>query len=215
MKSPFLFFVPLLAAAAVQAAEMTTLTLDAEAWSEGAPPKEVFVVDGSIQVTSKDGNKVLTVLPDPITDASAQLGVSAAGEAAIKARVFASKQGRSLPKFGIAVHGMSGHRLLLNAPKRQLELVKNDEVLASAPFTWTTDTWVWLSLQAKRGGGEAWEITGKVWAADGAEPAEPQIKHADQGLKGQGKASVWGTPYSEQPIHFDDIELRIETAAAP
>lgn len=196
-----------------QAGESTSLKITAEDWTEGAPPKDVFVVDGTIQVTSQEGNKVLTVQPDPITDASAQLGVSAAGEASIQARILGTKRGRSSPKFGVAVHGMSGHRLLLNAPKRQLELVKNDEVLATAPFTWASGTWVWLKLEAKRGEGEAWQITGKAWAADAAEPAEASIKHADQGLKGQGKVSVWGTPYSEQPIHFDDIEIRVETAA--
>lgn len=196
-----------------QAGESTSLKITAEDWAEGAPPKDVFVVDGTIQVTSQEGNKVLTVQPDPITDASAQLGVSAAGEASIQARILGTKRGRSSPKFGVAVHGMSGHRLLLNAPKRQLELVKNDEVLASAPFAWTSGAWVWLKLEAKRGEGEAWQITGKAWAADAAEPAEASIKHADQGLKGQGKVSVWGTPYSEQPIHFDDIEIRVETAA--
>jgi hypothetical protein len=196
-----------------QAGESTSLKFTAEDWAEGAPPKDVFVVDGTIQVTSQEGNKVLTVQPDPITDASAQLGVSAAGEASIQARIQGSKRGRSSPKFGVAVHGMSGHRLLLNAPKRQLELVKNDEVLATAPFAWTSGAWVWLKLEAKRGEGEAWQITGKAWAADASEPAEAQIKHADKGLKGQGKVSVWGTPYSEQPIHFDDIEIRVETAA--
>lgn len=196
-----------------QAGESTSLKITAEDWTEGAPPKDVFVVDGTIQVTSQEGNKVLTVQPDPITDASAQLGVSAAGEASIQARILGTKRGRSSPKFGVAVHGMSGHRLLLNAPKRQLELVKNDEVLATAPFAWTSGAWVWLKLEAKRGEGEAWQITGKAWAADAAEPAEASIKHSDQGLKGQGKVSVWGTPYSEQPIHFDDIEIRVETAA--
>lgn len=198
---------------AAQAGETTLLKFNADDWSEGAPPKDVFVVDGTIEVTTHEGNKVLTVQADPITDASAQLGVSAAGEASIQAKVLGTKRGRSSPKFGVAVHGMSGHRLLLNAPKRQLELVKNDEVLASASFDWTSGAWMWLKLEAKRGEGEAWQITGKVWPADVSEPAEAQITHADQGLKGQGKASVWGTPYSEQPIHFDDIEIRVETAA--
>lgn len=211
MKRTALLFALLFTVA--QAGESTSLKITAEDWAEGAPPKDVFVVDGTIQVTSQDGNKVLTVQPDPITDASAQLGVSAAGEASIQAKVLGTKRGRSSPKFGVAVHGMSGHRLLLNAPKRQLELVKNDEVLATAPFTWASGAWVWLKLEAKRGEGEAWQITGKAWAADAIEPAEASIKHADQGLKGQGKVSLWGTPYSEQPIHFDDIEIRVETAA--
>lgn len=210
MKRPALALV--LSLAAVHAGEFQQTTFNADDWAEGEPPKEVFVVDGSIKVAAKEGNKALVVLADPITDASAQLGASAAGESAIQARIFGTKRGRSYPRFGLSVHGMSGHRLILNAPKRHLELIKNDEVLASVPFAWTSDAWVWMKLEARRAEGEAWEITGKAWAADADEPAQPMIKHADKGLKGQGKPGIWGTPFSEQPIYFDDIQAGIETA---
>jgi hypothetical protein len=66
----------------------------------------------------------------------------------------------------------------------------------------------------KRGAGEAWQIFGKAWPADGAEPAEATVKAEDKGLKGQGKAGVWGTPYSQTPIYFDDIQVSVEVAPA-
>lgn len=201
-----------LGAATAAAADLKSFKFTCDDWAEGAPPKEVFVVDGTVKIAAKDGNKAIMVDPDPLTDASAQLAVSAAGETVIQAKVFASKVRRSYPRFGIAVHGMSGYRLIVNAPKKQLELVKSDAVVASQPFEWTSDTWLRLKLEARRSG-EAWTISGKAWPAESAEPAEAQLKHADQGLKGQGKASLWGTPYSQTPIYFDDIEVALELPA--
>ncbi|MCA1963800.1 MAG: hypothetical protein LDL31_07640 [Prosthecobacter sp.] len=195
------------------AADTKTFTFTADEWAEGEPPQEVFIVEGKIQVAAKDGNKALVIDPgSELTDACAQVGTSAAGESSIQARVFASKRARSVPKFGVSVHGMSGYRLLVNAAKKQLELVKSDQVAASVPFTWTSDAWLNLKLEVKRGEGDAWLITGKAWPADTTEPAAPTLKAEDKGLKGQGKAGLWGTPYSQTPIYFDDIQVSIETA---
>jgi hypothetical protein len=212
---PFAFACFLALSNTVCAAETKTYTIHADEWPEGEVPKEVFIVEGKITITTKDGNKAIVIDPGAeLTDACAQVAVSAAGEASIEARVFASKRARSVPKFGVSVHGMSGYRLLVNAAKKQLELVKSDAVLAAVPYTWTSDAWLKLKLEVKRGEGEAWHITGKAWAADASEPAEAMIKADDKGLKGQGKAGVWGTPYSQTPIYFDDITVKIETAPA-
>jgi hypothetical protein len=215
MKSPVL--AGLLALASLtHAAETKSFTINADDWAEGELPKEVFVVEGKIQVAAKDGSKAIVIDPGTeLTDACAQVAVSAAGESSIQARVFASKRARSVPKFGVSVHGMSGYRLLVNAAKKQLELVKSDVVAASVPFTWTSDAWLKLKLEVKRGAGETWQISGKAWPADGAEPAEAMVKAEDKGLKGQGKAGVWGTPYSQTPIFFDDIQVSVEVAPAP
>lgn len=209
MKKPALLASSLVLLTQVHGADLKSFNFTADDWPEGEPPKEVFVVDGTVKVAAKDGNKAVMVSPENLVDASAQFAVSAAGESVIKARVFASKKGRSNPRFGIAVHGMSGYRLIVNAPKKTLELIKSDEVLASIPFTWTSDAWLWMKLEARKNGDD-WTLTGKTWAADATEPEEAQIKHTDKGLKGQGKASVWATPYSQTPIYFDDIEVGLE-----
>ena len=41
------------------------------------------------------------------------------------------------------------------------------------------------------------------------------IKHEDKKLKGQGKCAIWATPFSGEPVFFDDIKIAIETAPAP
>ncbi len=197
------------------AAEKKTFTITADDWAEGEPPKEVFIVEGKIQITAKEGNKAIVIDPGAeLADACAQVATSAAGESSIQARVFASKRARSVPKFGISVHGMSGYRLLVNAAKKQLELVKSDTVMASVPFSWTSDAWLTLKLDVLRAEGEAWTISGKAWPAGTSEPAAATIKAEDKGLKGQGKAGLWGTPYSQTPIYFDDIQVSVEIAPA-
>lgn len=202
-------------ATTLHAQQVQTFDIKADDWTEGEPPKEVFVVDGTIKIAAHEGNKAIVIDPNPITDASAQLGSSAAGSAVIEAKILATKRGRSTPRFGVSVHGLSGHRLLVNPAKKALELVKNDQTLATVPHTWSSGAWLKLKLEAKKGAGDAWIITGKVWPADAAEPAEPLIKHEDKALKGQGKCAIWATPFSGEPVFFDDIKISIEAAPAP
>lgn len=195
------------------AQELKKFEVKADEWPEGAPPAEVFIVDGRVEVTAKDGNKALVIHPGTeLVDASAQLAVSAAGSASIEARVFASKRGRSAPRFGISVHGMSGWRLYVTPAKKQLELVKADQIVASVPFTWKSEAWLNLKLEAQKGEGDAWSITGTAWAEGEAVPPAPQLKQEDKGLKGQGKCAVWGTPFSGTPIYFDDIRIAVQAA---
>lgn len=210
-----LFAFALCAALPVCAQQTQTFNITADDWTEGEPPKEVFVVDGTIKIAARDGNKAIVVDPNPITDASAQLGVSAAGNASIEGRVLALKRGRSTPRFGVSVHGMSGHRLVVNPAKKQIELVKADQTLATVPYTWTADAWMKLKLEVKKGEGNAWTVTGKAWPADAAEPAQAQITFEDKGLKGQGKCAIWATPFSGEPVFFDDLKISVEAAAAP
>lgn len=205
----------LTAASSLLAQQSQTFDIKVDDWAEGEPPKEVFVVDGSIKIGVRDGSKAIVIDPNPITDASAQLAVSASGNASIEGKILAIKRGRSTPRFGVSVHGMSGHRLIINPAKKALELIRNDQTLATVPFTWTSEEWVKLKLTATKGADGTWSITGKAWPAAAAEPAEPLIKHAEKGLKGQGKCAIWATPFSGEPVFFDDLQVTVETAPAP
>lgn len=203
------------AATSLVAQQTQTFDIKADDWSEGEPPKDVFVVAGVVKIAPRDGNKAIVIDPGTeLVDASAQLAVSAAGNASIEAKILASKRGRSSPRFGVSVHGMSGHRLIVNPAKKALELVRNDQTLATVPFSWTSAAWVKVKLEAKKDAtGDTWLITGKAWPADAAEPAEPLIKHADKNLKGQGKCALWATPFSGEPVFFDDIHIAVRTAS--
>jgi len=204
----------LFAAYSLHAQQLQSFEINADDWAEGEPPKEVFVVDGTIKIAARNGNKAIVIDPNPVTDASAQLAVSASGNASIEAKILAIKRGRSTPRFGVSVHGMSGYRLIVNPAKKSLDLIKNDQTLVTVPFAWTSEVWVKVKLEAKKGTGDAWGITGKAWPADAAEPAEPLIKHEEKNLKGQGKCAIWATPFSGEPVFFDDIKISVEAAPA-
>ena len=197
------------------AQEMKKFDINCDAWAAGEVPAEVFVLDGKVSIAEKDGGKAIMIDPGTeLVEASAQLGDSAAGSAVIQTKVFASKKGRSSPRFGISVHGMNGPRLYVNPAKKQLELVRGDQTLASVPFAWASDAWLNLRLEAKKADGDKWSVTGSVWGDKETAPATPQIKHELPGLKGQGKCTLWATPYSNTPIYFDSIQIEVEAAAA-
>ncbi len=199
-----------LLAAGTAYAEPKKFAFDCESWAEGEPPKEVFVVEGNVSVVAKDGNKALQIGVGELVDANALLGDSANGSASIEARVFGSKQGRSMPRFAVGVHGQSGYRLVAFAAQKQLQLMKGEEVVKSVPYTWTSDAWLKLKLEVKKLADDKWTITCKAWPAEAAEPAEAAITHEDATLKGQGKCSMWGTPFSNTPILFDDVKIEVD-----
>ncbi|OYW73155.1 MAG: hypothetical protein B7Z37_22645 [Verrucomicrobia bacterium 12-59-8] len=204
----------LFTACSLHAQQLQSFSITADDWAEGEPPQEVFVVDGTIRIGMRDGSKAIVIDPNPVTDASAQLAVSASGNASIEAKILAIKRGRSTPRFGISVHGMSGHRLIVNPAKKSLDLIKGDQTLVTVPLAWTSEVWLKVKLDATKAADDTWTITGKAWPADAAEPAEPLIKHTEKNLKGQGKCAIWATPFSGEPVFFDDIKISVEAAAA-
>jgi len=214
MKKALVYF---LAALVLPAAgqDMKKFDINCDSWAAGEVPAEVFVLDGKVSIAEKDGSKAIMIDPGTeLVEASAQLGDSAAGSAMIQTKVFASKKGRSSPRFGVSVHGMSGPRLYVNPAKKLIELVRGDQTLASMPLTWTSDAWLNLRLEAKKADGDKWNVTATVWGDKDAAPAAPQLKHDLAGLKGQGKCTLWATPYSNTPIYFNSIQIEVEAAPA-
>ncbi len=200
----------LCATAGVVSADPKKFNFDCEAWAEGDPPKDVFVVEGKYSVAAKDGGKVLQLEVGELVDANALLGDSANGSASIEAKVLGTRAGRSVPKFGVGVHGQSGYKLIAFAARKELQLVKGDEVIKVVPLTWKSGEWFKLKLEVKKVEEKKWTVIAKAWSAAEEEPKEPQLTHEDTTLKGQGKCSIWGTTFSNTPILFDDIKVELE-----
>ena len=194
-------------------AKLKSFVIDSESWEEGVPPKDLFVLDGTVKIATKDGSKVIMVEPNPIVDVGIQVGESAAGTSVAQMKVKATKRGRSTPRFGLSVHGLTGRRLFVNCAKKQLELVSGEEVISSAPFAWETDTWVHLKLVAELTSAGQWMIIGKAWKDGTQEPDAPMVKEEQpkEKIKGNGKVTLWGTPFSETPIYMDDVKVQVAT----
>ena len=112
--------------------------------------------------------------------------------------------------FGVGLNGVGGFRLQMSGNKKLLELYKGEEVVASAPFAWESDSWTMLRLQARKAGAE-FKLEGRAWKQGGDEPKTPQISFADLSEVAAGRASLWGNPFSGTPIRYDDLRVtRVE-----
>ncbi len=188
------------------AGDTATFKQDFESSELGALPQGMMEIEGVFTVEELEGRKVLRLKEDPLAEDAVILGPSFKGAGSVKASVKADKKRRSAPRFAIGLHGISGYRLRVAAAADRLELVKNEEVVESVPFAWKSEVWNVLKLEIREKDGK-WIVEGRVWPEDGEAPAEPAIALETDAAPGQGKASLWGTPYAGLPIWYDSIEI--------
>jgi hypothetical protein len=200
-----------LTASLASGGELKQQEIDLEKLREGELPQEIFVIDGSIRIKFRQGRKVIEISGDkPEVDAGAVLGPISIGAAKIEARVFASKAGRSLPRFGVGVHGQTGFRLFVVPARMQLQLMKGDEVITAVPFEWKSETAVQLRLAYIPASAGHWTVTGKAWIDGTQEPAVAQITQEISSPPPRGQSSIWATPYAGTPVDFDQIKVSVD-----
>lgn len=171
-------------------------------------PEDFMVLAGEFKVLEDAGNKVLELNPVPLDTYSFLFGPTAKKDEnfAVRARVKSATKGRQAPTFGVGLGGVTGHVLRLAGTKKQVELVRDEVALASAPSEWKTDTWLWFHLQVRAEGGK-WIVEGKTWSDGTPEPKEWQISYTDEKSPVSGRASAWGMPYSGKAVFFDDLSV--------
>lgn len=183
---------------------------DFETAALGEAPDGVMEIEGTFTVVEEEGKKFLRVGIEPLAENGIVLGPSMKAGGTVEAKIRAFKKRRSYPRFGVGLHGISGYRLRVVPSGSAIELLKNEEVVATKPYEWQADGWTNLKLEIKKAG-EQWSIRAWVWPVadgdDGKQPAAASIEHTDKEAPGQGKASLWGSPYSGRPIDFDDIKV--------
>lgn len=192
----------------------------AEEWSQdfeklepGLPPDELFVIDGEFEVVDQEGEgKALRLPATPLIECGLLFGKSSKGSMSAETKVLALKKGRrSFPRFALGVHGISGYRLRVVPAQKRIELVHEEEVVTTVPLQWESGAWCSLKLVVTMGEGDDAKpkVEGWVWnTADGEAPEKPSIVfEGEAGQSGQGKASIWGTPYSGKDILFDDLKV--------
>ena len=89
----------------------------------------------------------------------------------------------------------------------KLEIYQGDASVASVPFSWKSATWTHLALHVHAIGPNAWRVEGKAWADGAAEPSDWMISFNPAQGAPVGRASLWGSPFSGEPIRFDDLIL--------
>lgn len=178
----------------------------------GKLPEGFMSLNGEFAVKQVGTNKCLELPGAPLDTFTVLYGPAASADVAVSARIFGTARGRREPTFGVGLGGASGFRLRVSPGKKALELLKDEDVKASVPYTWKSGTWTLLRLQIRKVKDGAWRAEGKAWEQGSAEPADWSLTTDDQTEPVTGKASIMGCPFSGTPIDFDD--LRVEAATA-
>jgi hypothetical protein len=180
---------------------------DFESANVDSVPEELMILAGQFSVNEIGGNKALELPGTPLEDFGALFGPAESEGVAVRARVRSESTKRLAPRFGVGLSGVAGYRLLVSPGQNALQLLKDQQIVASAPFEWKTGAWTSLHLQVRRISEGKWIIEGRAWADETPEPKVWSISFEVSEAPPAGKASIWGAPYSGKPILFDDLSV--------
>lgn len=170
-------------------------------------PNDFLVLDGEFAVKESDGNKFLELPGSPLDTFGVLFGPTTNAGVTVGARIFGTSKGRRAPSFGVGLNGAGGYKLKVSAAKNMLEIFKGDNSAVAVPYDWKSGTWTIFRLRLRQLGGEAWKVEGKAWTQTDPEPKEWMISLDEKTAPHDGRASIWGSPYSGTPIRFDDLVL--------
>ncbi len=168
-------------------------------------PEDMMVLDGGFAVKDEGGNKFLELPGAPLETFGVLFGPTEASGLAVSARVQSTNKGRRSPTFAAGLNGVGGYKKEVAPAKKLIELLKGEEIVASAPFNWESGSWTMLRLQCRKGKDGEFTIEGKAWKHGDAEPKEWQIKRSEMAESPAGRPSVWGKPFAGTPVKFDDL----------
>ena len=171
-------------------------------------PDDVMVLEGAFAVKPDGTNKVVELPGAPLETFGFLFGPTESENLSASARAFGTSKGRRAPTFAIGLGGVSGFKLQVAPGKRMVELVKGEnEVLASAPLKWDSGSWTLLRLQVIKAKEGEWRVEGKAWTQGSPEPQNWPVSYVNKTAPIPGRAGVWGSPYAETPIRFDDLRV--------
>jgi len=197
------------------AAAAAEVTEDFESLAAGAVPSSLMVIEGGWGIVEEAGNKVLELHSEPVVDGAILIGPSLQQAGVVSAKIRAGKSRRAHPRMGVGLYGVSGVKFRLVPARRVVEMVLGDEVAGEAPFDgWSEEVW-WRVELAVVSRGDGWSAEARVWLDGGERPEAATVRVPLPDGPGQGRASLLGTPFANKPVHFDEVRVRDESAAAP
>ncbi len=190
---------------AAQAQSNTLYQNDFEKAEIGKVPDDFLVLDGRFAVRQADANKFLELPGSPIDGYSVQFGPADRGGLSVFARIRGTSTGRRYPTFGVGLNGVAGHRLQVNPARKLIELFKDQEIKATAPFDWKPGQWTGLRLRSRESKSGGWIIEARVWTQSDPEPNTWMVSVAEPEQPNSGRASVFGSPFSKNRRRFFQV----------
>jgi hypothetical protein len=172
----------------------------------GKVPEGFLILSGGFAVQQDGGNKFLELPGSPLDTFGVLFGPNEKAGVSVGAKFFGTKEGRKFPTFGVSVQGVGGYRLQASPAKKMLELFKGDELQKSVPYEWLGGAWTSLRVQIRAAGGK-WIVEGKAWPATSPEPTAWAISLDATEEPPEGRPALWGSPFSGDPIRFDDLAV--------
>jgi hypothetical protein len=188
-------------------ADKVLFETDFQSENADSVPEELMILAGEFSVKENGGNKALELPGTPLEDFGALFGPAESDGVAVRARIRSESTKRLAPRFGVGLNGVAGYRLLVAPGQDGVQLLKDQQVVASARFEWKPGTWTLLHLQVRKISESEWIIEGRAWADGTPEPKDWSISFEVSEAPPAGKASIWGAPYSGKPILFDDLSF--------
>jgi hypothetical protein len=173
----------------------------------GPLPEDFKVVRGEFAVKQEGTNRFMELSVEQLNTFGVLLGPERGAETSLQARLRGWPTGKRFPEFGVGLGGAKGYQLWLMPAVSEVQIRRDNEILARAPFAWKSGEWVHMQLELRASGDGRWLVAGKAWM-DGDKPAaDALVRHELSEPPATGRASLWATPYSEKPIQFDDVRL--------
>ncbi|HOC00979.1 MAG TPA: hypothetical protein PKM43_19790 [Verrucomicrobiota bacterium] len=188
----------------------------------GTLPDGMLALNGKFAVREEAGNRFLELPGTPLDTYGVLFGPAGREDGAgsrgsdqsaeidnlsVTARIHGTNTGRRYPAFAVGLGGVSGYRLQVSPGKRKLELSRGDADQVSVPFEWTPGGWLWLKLEVRKTNTAEWTIRGKVWKEGTTAPSSWTITRTDTAAPKPGRSSIWGSPFADTPIRFDDVSV--------
>jgi hypothetical protein len=198
-------------AAAVAATNPATpsalFACDFTAIPAGSPPDSFMVIQGDFAVKESGTNKWLELPGAPLDSHLVLFGPVTNANVTVDARVQATKKGRRMPTFGVGLGGVAGYKLQIAPAKDAIELLLDAQVVTNAPFAWKSGAWTQCRLRILQTGDNNWTIEARAWNTGDPEPKDWPLKLVTQEKPISGQASVLGSPFSGEPILYDDLRV--------
>lgn len=168
-------------------------------------PANFMLIDGGFAVKQEGGNKFLELPGAPLDSYGVLFGPTESSNICIAARIFGASTGRRHPTFAVGLNGIGGYKIMVAPGKAKLELTKGETIAASVPYQWKSGAWTRLKLQIRKVKDGEYKVEAKVWTDGEAEPKDWSVAIDEKELPPPGRPSIWGSPYSGNPIRYDDI----------
>ena len=180
---------------------------DFEKSQVGSTPDDFLILDGSFAVQEAAENKFLELPGAPLDSYGLLFGPTDSTGQMASVRILGISKGRRSPTFGLGLNGVPGFKLQVSPAKKQVELLRGDAAVLSAPFNWISGKWTWFRVQLRKASDGTHLMEGKVWMEGQEEPKEWLVSFPVKDLPPSGRASIIGSPYAGTPIQFDDLKV--------